>query len=215
MRKKATVLVFPGSNCDKEAFKILEKVGFDVSFAWHKSSLAKDVELCVIPGGFSYGDYLRSGAIAGHSDIMDEVRVFAENGGFVIGICNGFQILTESKILPGALLKNKGGHFVCRMSSILTINDSSIFTSNLKPEITLQVAHGDGMFFADEETIQSLEAENRVAFRYKDNFNGSINQIAGIIGGKNYNILGLMPHPERLLASHDAIPMFLNFIHGC
>jgi phosphoribosylformylglycinamidine synthase len=209
-KKRATVIVFPGSNCDKEGKEAMENAGFETTFTWHKENLPVNIDVCFIPGGFSYGDYLRSGAMAGHSKIIEEIRSFAENGGYVIGICNGFQILTESKILPGALIKNVCGHFVCKTVNLETVNNSSIFTKNLPSLIRAQVAHGDGMYIAEDKTLEMLEKENRIAFRYNENFNGSKNNIAGIIGGKNYNILGMMPHPERTLASPDCIKMFQN-----
>ena len=207
--KKATVIVFPGSNCDKEAGDILKKAGFDISFTWHQNSLPNDLSLCFIPGGFSYGDYLRSGAIASQSRVISEIKNFANKGGITIGVCNGFQILTEAKILPGALLPNQCGHFVCKTIVVKNSAKSSIFNSPLsKTDLKVQVAHGDGRFFADEATIKQLKTEDRIAFEYTENFNGSTNSIAGIIGGKNRNILGMMPHPERTMVSSDFISMF-------
>jgi phosphoribosylformylglycinamidine synthase I len=208
--KKATVIVFPGSNCDKEAKNILEKFGFQTTCVWHEENLPNDTSVCFLPGGFSYGDYLRSGAVAGRSRIMNDVRNFAEKGGITIGVCNGFQILTEAKILPGALLPNANGNFVCKEVSLKRKNKTSIFTQNLKDDLNVQVAHGDGMFTADEKTLKMLQEEDRIAFTYKQNFNGSKLDIAGIIGGKNYNILGMMPHPERTIVSEDFIDMFQN-----
>jgi phosphoribosylformylglycinamidine synthase len=206
--KKAAVIVFPGSNCDKEAKDILTKVGFETTFVWHEESLPPELSVCFLPGGFSYGDYLRSGAIAARSKIMESIRNFAEKGGITIGICNGFQILTEAKILPGALTANQSGNFACKVMEFEIVNKTSIFTKNLQTDVKAQVAHADGLFTADAKTIEALEAENRIALRYKENFNGSVNKIAGIIGGKNYNILGMMPHPERTLTSEDFISMF-------
>jgi phosphoribosylformylglycinamidine synthase I len=208
--KKASVIIFPGSNCDKEAKDILTKFGFETNFVWHEDNLPSDISVCFLPGGFSYGDYLRSGAVAGRSKVMNDVRNFAENGGITIGICNGFQILTEAKILPGALTPNACGHFVCKEVVLEKINQESIFTKGLKNNLSVQVAHGDGLFTADEKTLKTLEEEGRIAFRYTENFNGSKNAIAGIIGGKNYNILGMMPHPERTIVSEDFLPMFEN-----
>lgn len=210
MKKKATVIVFPGSNCDAEAMDILLKNNFDCNLTWHEHSLSKDLDLCFIPGGFSYGDYLRSGAIAAKSKIMEEVANFAEAGGFVIGICNGFQILTEAKILPGALVRNQNETFVCKTVDILVENKTSVFTKGLPDEVKIQVAHADGMYVADAETLKKLKEEDRIAFKYKENFNGSVTGIAGIIGGKKHNILGMMPHPERTLASSDCIQIFKN-----
>lgn len=208
--KKATVIVFPGSNCDMEAFSILKKSGFDATFTWHNNPLPNDIDLCFIPGGFSYGDYLRSGAIAGHSSIIEDIKQFADSGGFVVGVCNGFQILTEAKILPGALLKNACGHFVCKSTKFEVANTDLHFLKDLKKDIAMQVAHGDGMFVADDKTLEMLEKENRVFLKYKENFNGSMRNIAGIIGGRNYNIIGMMPHPERSLSNSDAISIFYN-----
>jgi phosphoribosylformylglycinamidine synthase I len=208
--KKACVIVFPGSNCDKEAKDILEKVGFQTSFVWHLDALPKDVSVCFVPGGFSYGDYLRSGAIASRSSIMSDVKAFAESGGITIGVCNGFQIITEAKIIEGALMPNKCGYFVCKTTTLTTVNKTSIFTKNLSTTIKAQVAHGDGMFVAGQDVLHKLTQEDRVAFKYEDNFNGSLQNIAGIIGGKHYNILGMMPHPERTIVSSDFIPMFNN-----
>lgn len=210
MKKRATVIVFPGSNCDAEARDILIKNNFDCTFTWHENALPQDIDLCFLPGGFSYGDYLRSGAIAAKSKVMEGVRKFAENGGYVIGICNGFQILTEAKILPGALMRNQTGEFMCKVAEIQVKNTSSVFTQGLKNTVNIQVAHADGMYVAEESTLEMLEKENRIAFTYAENFNGSARSIAGIIGGAKYNILGMMPHPERTLASPDCMQIFTN-----
>jgi phosphoribosylformylglycinamidine synthase subunit PurQ / glutaminase len=212
--KKATVIVFPGSNCDREASEILKKVGFDVSLTWHTENLPDDLSLCFLPGGFSYGDYLRSGAIASQSKVIKQIKSFAESGGITIGICNGFQILTESKILPGALLPNDCSHFVCKTAEIVNTSKNKIFNAPLKETLNVQVAHADGRYFASPEVIKQLELEDRIAFKYKENFNGSVESIAGIIGGERKNILGMMPHPERTLISSDFIPMFENFIQS-
>lgn len=210
MKKKAAVIVFPGSNCDKEAREVLLHAGFNADLIWHEESLPRDIHLCFIPGGFSYGDYLRSGAIASRKSIITEVCEFGKRGGFIIGVCNGFQILTEAKILPGALLKNESGNFVSREVTLKTVNCSLLFTKDLKNEITLQVAHGDGRYVADKTTLDMLRRQNRIVFEYKENFNGSMESIAGIVGGENYNILGMMPHPERTLLNPEAISIFFN-----
>ena len=194
---KATVIVFPGSNCDSEAFQALECVGFDVSYTWYMDSLPLNLDLCFIPGGFSYGDYLRSGAIAAMSNIMREVKEFAEKGGYVIGVCNGFQILTESKILEGALLKNASSSFICKVIKLRTICRDSVFTKNVSDVLSIQIAHADGRFFCDEDTLKKLQDRDLIAFEYLENPNGSLANIAGIFGGKNKNVLGMMPHPER------------------
>lgn len=194
---KATVVVFPGSNCNQEAFDMLEKIGFRTSFIWHKDSLPLDCDLYFIPGGFSYGDYLRSGAIAAIGSIMSDIKKVAEQGRYVIGVCNGFQILTESRILPGALLRNECGHFLCQTVHIRTVGRRSLFTKKIPEKAIMQIAHADGRYFCNNETLKQLEDENRIAFEYYANPNGSISNIAGIFGGKNNNVLGLMPHPER------------------
>ena len=207
MKKKAVVLVFPGSNCEKEAVDILNKFGFEAKPLWYEEALPSELSLCLIPGGFSYGDYLRSGAVAGKAAIMQQVAKFAANGGITIGICNGFQILTEAKILPGALMRSEVGHFVCKTIKVKRGNKTSIFTKDLKDELEVQMANADGRFVAEPEVIEMLKKEDRIAFTYLEN-NGSHSSIAGIIGGKNYNILGMMPHPERTLVSQDFLPMF-------
>jgi len=216
---KFGVVVFPGSNCDHDAYYALKKIlGFDVTFLWHKDTDLNGIDAVVLPGGFSYGDYLRSGAIAKLSPIMNEVLSFADRGGIVIGICNGFQILTESKLLPGALLKNDSLKFVCKDIFLKNVNTSSSFT-HLIPQhsvLKIPIAHGEGNYFAEPETISDLESNGQVIFRYCDphgnvapdaNPNGSINNIAGIINKKG-NVLGMMPHPERVCDPH------LGNIHG-
>ena len=210
---KFGVVVFPGSNCDHDAYYALKKIlGFDVTFLWHKDTNLNGIDAVVLPGGFSYGDYLRSGAIAKLSPIMNEVISFAEKGGIVIGICNGFQILAESKLLPGALLKNDSLKFICKDVYLKNVNSSKVFTNRLPHESVLkvQIAHGEGKYFADPETIRELEINGQVIFRYCDaegtvapanNPNGSLNNIAGIVN-KNGNVLGMMPHPERVCDPH-------------
>jgi len=213
---KATVIVFPGSNCDAEAFAALKNLGFEVSYTWYKESLPKNLDFCFIPGGFSYGDYLRSGAIASISSIMQEVKDFAEKGGYVLGVCNGFQILTEAKILDGALLRNASSSFVCKIVKLKTISKSSIFTQNIPDDLTIQVAHADGRFFCDETTLKKLQDEDRIAFEYAndaENPNGSLANIAGIFGGKNKNVLGMMPHPERdIISGVNGMEILKSFI---
>ena len=211
---KATVLVFPGSNCNQEAFDVLAKIGFQTTFTWHKNPLPQSYDLYFIPGGFSYGDYLRSGAIAGLGTIMQDIKKVAEQGRYVIGVCNGFQILTESKILEGALLRNECGHFLCKTVELQTVGKSSEFTKNISQKMTMQIAHGDGRYFCDSDTLKKLQDQNQIAFTYKQNPNGSVENIAGVFGGKNNNVLGLMPHPERdLVRNSNGIEIFKSLFN--
>ena len=202
------VVVFPGSNCDHDAYNVLKHVlKQDTEFLWHKQSSIDDRNVIVIPGGFSYGDYLRCGAIARFSAIMKDIVRFANNGGIVIGICNGFQIVCEAGLLPGTLLRNANLKFVCRNVTLNIENKNTIFTSSFggavnKDSFIVPVAHGDGNYFCDGDVLKSLESGGRVVFRYADNPNGSIADIAGIINEKG-NVLGMMPHPER--ASEDVV----------
>ncbi len=197
---KSAVIVFPGSNCDRDLAVALELVtGARPAMVWHRESeLPERTDFIGIPGGFSYGDYLRSGAMAARSPVMRAVRDAAERGVPVIGICNGFQVLTEAGMLPGALMRNAGLSFVCRNVPLRVENSQSLFTAqyNADEEIALPVAHHDGNYQADEATLDRLEGEGRVAFRYLDDCNGSARSIAGILNDAG-NVLGLMPHPER------------------
>jgi phosphoribosylformylglycinamidine synthase I len=207
---RAAVIVFPGSNCDRDAVSALEKVGSKVEKIWHgESSLPSGLDLIIVPGGFSYGDYLRSGAMAAISPVMNEIKKAASGGVNVLGICNGFQILTEAGLLDGVLLQNKGGKFICKTVNLLVKNTDSNFTSNYQNNqvIQLPIAHMDGNYFADDHTLKSLEDNDQIAFRYCDlsgnvneasNPNGSARNIAGIFN-KQKNILGMMPHPERAI----------------
>ena len=198
---KAAVIIFPGSNCDRDLAVAFKKAtGKKVSIIWHKDAIIpKDIDIIGIPGGFSYGDYLRSGAIAAKSPICQALMGFASAGGHILGICNGFQILTETKILPGTLMRNKELKYICRDTELIIENNNTAFTHGYqkKQRITLPVAHHDGNYFADDETLNYLYDNNSVALTYVNNPNGSVKNIAGILS-KNKRVLGMMPHPERL-----------------
>jgi phosphoribosylformylglycinamidine synthase len=205
---KIGVIVFPGSNCDHDAHYVAETImEQDARLIWHKEGSLGDVDVVVLPGGFSYGDYLRCGAIARFSPVMKDVVRFADNGGLVIGICNGFQVLTEAGLLPGVLLRNKSLLFICKYLHLRVENANTRFTNNCVPGEVLEIpiAHGEGNYFTDSETLKQIEDNQQVVFRYcnrtghltdEANPNGSINSIAGIINEAG-NVLGMMPHPER------------------
>ncbi|MFZ2997092.1 phosphoribosylformylglycinamidine synthase subunit PurQ [Sphingobium sp.] len=205
---KSAVIVFPGSNCDRDLAVAFEAAtGAKPVMVWHRDSeLPDDIDLIGVPGGFSYGDYLRSGAMAARSPVMQAVARAADRGAYVLGICNGFQVLTEAGLLPGALLRNAGGHFVCRDVALTVENAQSAFTSRYDSgeRISYPVAHHDGNYFADTDTLDRIEGEGRVALRYAEDVNGSARNIAGILNDKG-NVLGMMPHPERVIeAAHGA-----------
>ena len=217
---RAVVIVFPGSNCDYDLYKAAQQVGADVEFIWHRQKNLDGYDVVMLPGGFSYGDYLRAGAIARISPVMEDIVGFAENGGPVLGICNGFQILTESGLLPGAILRNAGLHFVCRTVALRVENNRSKFTDHyeLNEVVHIPVAHHDGNFRAAPETLDQLEGDGLVAFRYcdengepGDSPNGAARNIAGILNDGG-NVLGMMPHPERVadarLGGTDGAKMF-------
>ncbi len=196
---KAAVTVYPGSNCDRDMKVALEAVGFDVTMVWHKDdALPAGTDLVAVPGGFSFGDYLRCGAIAANAPIVGALKAHAERGGFVLGVCNGFQVLTETGLLPGALLRNAGLKYICRTVGLSVSENQSLFTGGYEAgeQIALPIAHHDGNYFADDASLDRLEGEGRVAFRYTDNPNGSARDIAGILS-ENRRVLGMMPHPER------------------
>jgi phosphoribosylformylglycinamidine synthase I len=197
---KSAVIVFPGSNCDRDAARALERItGKPASMVWHKDTvLPEGLDLVVLPGGFSYGDYLRSGAMAAKSPVMREVIAHAERGGLVLGICNGFQVLTETRLLPGALARNAGLKFACKDVPLAIDNGNTAFTRAYREtrQTEIPIAHGDGRFVADDATLDRIEGEGRVVFRYIDNPNGSARDIAGIINDRG-NVMGMMPHPER------------------
>jgi len=212
------VVVFPGSNCDHDAWFAVEKnLGQTAEFIWHDSAELGSVDAVILPGGFSYGDYLRCGAIAKFSRVMQAVKRFAAEGGLVLGICNGFQILVESGLLPGALIRNRGLKFICRPVELRTETTHSPFTCAAEKGaiLTIPIAHGEGCYYADKHTLDELEAEDRVVFRYVDNPNGSLRDIAGILN-RERNVLGLMPHPERasdpLMGSTDGLVLFRSMV---
>lgn len=223
------VLVFPGSNCDHDAYHALKHVmNSEVKFLWHKDTDLSGIDFLIVPGGFSYGDYLRSGAIARFSPIMQEVVKFAEKGGPVMGICNGFQILLEAGLIPGAMMHNEKLKFVCKNVYMRVESTNSIFTTDLEKGqvLDIPVSHGEGNYFIDDDGLKSLRDHDQVLFRYSDaegnitkkaNFNGSVDNIAGIVN-KGRNVLGMMPHPERavekLLGSEDGKPLFESILNS-
>ena len=215
---KAGVIVFPGSNCDHDAwYAINRNLHGQAEFVWHDSTDLGGFVAGGLPGGFSYGDYLRCGAIARFSPVMNAVKKFAAAGGVVLGVCNGFQILVEAGLLPGALLRNIDLKFICREVTLRAETTDSPFTSKLREGqlLHMPIAHGEGRYFADSRTLDELEAEDRVAFRYEGNPNGSLRNIAGILS-RERNVMGMMPHPdrssERLLGSADGLKIFESMI---
>lgn len=228
MKPKFGVVVFPGSNCDHDAYYAIKKIlGFNVEFLWHKNNNLNGCDIIILPGGFSYGDYLRTGSIARFSPIMNSVYNFAENGGVVIGICNGFQILLEIGLLPGVMLQNKSLKFVCKDVYLKIENHENVFTKSItKKVLKIPVAHGDGNFFTDEQILKELELNGQILFRYSSpegvvtedaNPNGSLKNIAGIMN-KRKNVMGLMPHPERccdsLLGNTDGSLIFNSVVEN-
>jgi phosphoribosylformylglycinamidine synthase subunit PurQ / glutaminase len=195
---KVAVIRFPGSNCDQDAyFALNEDAGVRAEYVWHESTSLAGFDAAFIPGGFSYGDYLRCGAMASRAPVMEEVARFAADGRPVIGACNGFQILCEAGLLPGALLLNQEQKFICENVELEVVNRTSFWTRGIAPaSIRLPIAHGEGRYVCDEDTLERLRGEDLVAFRYVQNSNGSTDNIAGIVNRKG-NVLGLMPHPER------------------
>ena len=220
---KFGVLQFPGSNCDHDAYHVISKhVGQPVDFIWHKSTDLSGYDAVIVPGGFSYGDYLRAGALARFSPVMNSVKEFAARGGFVLGICNGFQILCEAGLLPGALIRNKGLHFICKHVNIKVENADTAYTEQYEngEVLTIPIAHAEGNYTCDDETFRDLEKNGQIVFRYCDesgnvtddaNPNGARSNIAGICSREG-NVLGMMPHPERaceeLLGSNDGRELF-------
>ena len=217
---KSAVIVFPAANCDRDAATALEQMtGKKTHMVWHQESELPDVDLVMLPGGFSYGDYLRCGAMASQSKIMGAIKAHADKGGAVLAVCNGFQIATESGLLPGALMRNAGLKFVCKPVSLKVEETQSAFTRKYSAgqSVTFPVAHGEGNYYADEATLDRLEGEGRVIFRYQNNPNGSARNIAGILSEKR-NVLGLMPHPERVvdetLGGTDGRALFQSLIEA-
>ena len=223
----SAVIVFPGSNCDRDVAFALEKLNFKNKMVWHKDSALPKSDLIVIPGGFSYGDYLRSGAIAGKSNILNEVIKAANDGCLILGICNGFQILTETGLLRGVLLRNKNLKFIGKDVNVKTIDIENKFCNKYKKNqvLKLNIAHNEGNYFTDKEHLKELEDKNLIPFKYCDekgnineenNPNGSLNNIAGIFNDKK-NILGIMPHPERMvdqnISNNDGINLFTSLLN--
>jgi phosphoribosylformylglycinamidine synthase len=221
---KVAVVTFPGSNCDYDIYKAVQLVGGEPTFVWHRGHALGDPDLVVLPGGFSYGDYLRAGAIARFSPVMEDVIRFARRGGTVLGVCNGFQILCEAGLLPGALIRNRTLKFEGTSCRVRVERSNTPFTSDYAEGavLRLHIAHGEGNYRADEETLSRLEGEGRVIFRYVDrdgretdaaNPNGSVHNIAGVVNDAG-NVLGMMPHPERsveaVLGSTDGLPLFTS-----
>ena len=226
---KFGVVVFPGSNCDHDTYYVLKKIfDLDVIFLWHKQSNLENCDVIILPGGFSYGDYLRTGSIARFSPIMNEVISFANKGGYVLGICNGFQILLEAGLLPGIMIKNKSLNFVCKDIYLKIENKETVFTKGIngKSALKVPIAHGEGNYFTDENTLKELDDNNQIVFKYCEqdgsitstaNPNGSVRNIAGIIN-KSGNVLGMMPHPERssdsVLGKTDGSLIFKSLVNN-
>ena len=215
---KFGVIVFPGSNCDHDAsYAVANNLGQSVEFIWHSSTTLGVVDAVILPGGFAYGDYLRCGAIAKFSPVMRAVKRFAADGGLVLGVCNGFQILVEAGLLPGALMRNRGLKFICQEVRLRVATTNSPFTSagQLGQTLRMPIAHGEGCYFAENPTLDELESEDRIAFRYIDNPNGSLRNIAGVLN-RERNVMGMMPHPERasepLMGSSDGLVVFHSML---
>ncbi|MGG1219418.1 phosphoribosylformylglycinamidine synthase subunit PurQ [Priestia endophytica] len=215
---KFAVIVFPGSNCDVDMYHaIKDELGEEVEYVRHTEKDLSRFDGILLPGGFSYGDYLRCGAISRFANVMEEVQKAAKSGKPVLGVCNGFQILLESGLLPGAMQRNENLKFICEPLTLVVENNKTMFTNAYKEkqEITIPVAHGEGNYYCSEELLEELEENNQIAFRYKDNPNGSVSDIAGITN-KEGNVLGMMPHPERavseLLGSADGLQLFQSIV---
>jgi phosphoribosylformylglycinamidine synthase len=224
---KVSILQFPGTNCEYDTQYAFEKLGCSTEIIWHKSeSIPNDTDLLVVAGGFSYGDYLRSGAIAKFSPVMSAVKAYANKGGKVLGICNGFQVLTEARLLPGALKRNEGLHFISKHHHLRVENNDNIFLEKLNKNdvVNIPIAHHDGNYYIDEDGLKELEANGQILLRYTDengnikNPNGSVESIAGVCN-REKNVFGLMPHPERameaVLGSDDGVAMLQGFVESC
>ena len=217
---KAAILVFPGSNCDRDLKVAFEQAGADVTMVWHKDdALPEGTDIVGVPGGFSFGDYLRCGAIAANSPITQSLKAHVDRGGYALGICNGFQILTETRILPGALLRNANLKYICKTVPLTVRTSDSDFTRawNAGTELHIPIAHHEGNYQADAELLKQLEGEDRIAFTYNDNPNGASGDIAGVLS-ENRRVLGMMPHPERAadeaLGGADGRAMFQSLMNA-
>ena len=214
---KVGVVVFPGSNCDRDAYRFMSDLGFSTQWLWHGDTNLKNVDLVFLPGGFSYGDYLRSGAIAKFSPIMEEIKEHADKGGAVVGICNGFQILIESGLLPGAMRTNKTNSFICDWSKLVKIEcvDGPWNGPKDGELLNIPIAHMEGNWYGDEKLLQQIKENKQIIYRYEENMNGSVDNIAGLLNKKG-NVLGMMPHPERatedVLGSKDGLGIFTSLI---
>ena len=200
---KVGVIVFPGSNCDRDMFHVLTDVfNLNTQYFWHEKGLPKNIDAVILPGGFSYGDRLRAGVIAAHSPVIEDVQKLAEKGIPILGVCNGFQILTESGLLPGVLLKNNSLNFMCKWTNLIVENNQTAFTSQFKinQKIPIPIANGEGRYFVDEDTLKKLRKNNQIVFRYEEVVNGSSDRIAGVCN-EDGNVVGMMPHPERAVES--------------
>ncbi len=200
---KVGVVVFPGSNCDRDMYHVLTDVfNLDTQYYWHEKSLPKNIDAVILPGGFSYGDRLRAGVIAAHSPIIKDIHKMAEKGIPILGVCNGFQILVESGLLPGALLKNESLNFMCKWTNLIVENNKTAFTNQFKlhEKIPIPIANGEGRYYVDDDTLKQLKKKNQIVFRYSQVVNGSSNRIAGVCNPAG-NVVGMMPHPERAVES--------------
>ncbi len=214
---KVGVVVFPGSNCDRDMYHVLRDVfKINAEFYWHEKNLPKNIDAVVLPGGFSYGDRLRAGIIAAHSPIISDIKKLAKKGIPILGVCNGFQILVESGLLPGVLLKNNSLNFMCKWTNLIVENNKTPFTNRLKlhQKIPIPIANGEGRYYADSQALKLLKKNNQIVFRYEEIVNGSTDRIAGICN-KDGNVVGMMPHPERATESEinpiDSKPSSLIF----
>ncbi|WP_404451319.1 phosphoribosylformylglycinamidine synthase subunit PurQ [Virgibacillus necropolis] len=217
---KFAVIVFPGSNCDRDMYHaVCDIMKEDTDLVWYENSNLENYDAILLPGGFSYGDYLRSGSVAATSAIMKQIKTHAEKGKPVLGICNGFQILLEAGLLPGAMLRNENLAFMCHQEPLKVVNNSTMFTSSYEKDAVVRypIAHGEGNYFCDEDTLKELQQNNQIVFTYENNPNGSVADIAGIMN-KEGNVLGMMPHPERaveeLLGSDDGVKLFQSIVNN-